>query len=102
MFGYSLILQALYVVAWIILLVGSVVLLRRGYASAAVSMLLGAAIASLMTIFSLCVTVCLAAGWFRGTYPSKMMMLAGLVSVVGLFLFALGFLQLARMTRREG
>ena len=102
MLGYSLILQALHIVAWVIVLVGSAVLLRRGYASAAVSMLLGAGVAMLMATVGLLFTACQATGWIRGIDLSKMMMLVGLVSVVGLFLFALGFLQLARTIKREG
>ena len=99
---YSLISQALHIGVWIIMLIGSVVLLRRGYASAAVSMLFGAAISVLMAAVSLSFTAGLASGWFRGSYPSNMMMLVGLASIVGLFLFALGFLQLAMTIKREG
>ncbi len=98
----STILQALHIVVWIIVLVGSVVLLRRGYASAAVSMLLGAAIAMLMVVVNLSFMAVQVSGWVRGVDLGKMMMMVALVSVVGSFLFALGFLQLARTIRREG
>jgi hypothetical protein len=101
MLGYSLILQALHAVVWTIVLVGSVVLLRRGYASAGVSMLLGSAVAMLMAAVNLSFIACQTFGWVRGINLSKMTMMVGLVSVVGFFLFALGFLQLARTIKRE-
>jgi len=102
MISFSLILQALHLVVYIIMLVGSVVLLRRGYASAAVSMLLGAAVAMLMATVNLSFTACQAFRLVRGINLSQMMMMVGLASVVGSFLFALGFLQLTRTIGREG
>jgi hypothetical protein len=102
MISLSLILQALHLVAYIIMLVGSAVLLRRGYASAAVSMLLGAAVAMLMAIVNLVFMVCQMTRWIRGMNLSEMMIMVALIAVVGSLLFALGFLQLALMTRREG
>ncbi len=102
MVAYSLILQTVHIVVWIILLIGSVVLLRRGYASAAISMLLGAAVAMLTATGNLLFTACQITGWIRGIDLSKMMTLVWLASLVGWFLFAIGFLQLARTVKREG
>jgi len=99
---YSLISQALHIAVWIIVLIGSVVLLRRGYASTAISMVFGAAITVFMAVVSLSFTAGLASGWLRGSDPSTTWMMVGLASVVGLFLFAIGFLQLALTIRREG
>jgi len=101
MLVFSLILQALHAIVWVIILIGSAVLLRRGYASAAVSMLLGAAIAALMTTVNLMLTTCQVTGWIRVVNASKMMMIGGLATAVGLFLFALGFMQLALAARRQ-
>jgi len=102
MMGYSLAIQAFHVVVWAILLAGSVVLLRRGYASAAVSMLLGAAITLLTGLLNLLMTIPMVFTSSAGVYPAKIMIMGGLVSAVGMFLFALGFWQLARTTKREG
>ena len=101
MLVFSLSLQARHILVWVIVLIGSVALLRRGYASAAISMLFGAAIAGLMATVNLSFTACQITGWIRGTNLSKMTMMAALASVVGSFLFALGFLQLARTVKRE-
>jgi hypothetical protein len=101
MLDFSLILQTFHLVAWIIILVGSVALLRRGHASAGASMLLGAVTAILMATVNLSFLACQTFGWVRDVNLGKMMVMVGLVSVVGLFLFALGFLQLARTIKRE-
>jgi hypothetical protein len=102
MMMYNLFADGFYLVVWGIVLAGSVILLRRGYASAAVSMLLGAAVVLLMGLLNLLMAIPVALRWPGGIGPAKMMMMAGLISTVGMFLFALGFLQLARMTKREG
>ena len=101
MLDFSFILQTLHLVAWIIILAGSVALLRRGHANAAVSMLLGAVTAMLMATVNLLFLACQTFRWVRDVNLGKMMVMVGLVSVVGLFLFALGFLQLARTIKRE-
>jgi uncharacterized membrane protein len=101
MLHFSLIIQALHLAAWVIMLIGSAALLRRGYASAGASMFIGAAAVMLMAIVNLAFFACQAYGWVAGIDLGKMMVMVGLVSAVGLFLFALGFVQLARTVRRE-
>ena len=102
MLTYGLLVQTFHLIVWGIVLIGSVILLRRGYASAAVSMLLGSAIALLMGLLNLVMTIPMVFTSIQGIGPAKVMMMARLISAVGLFLFALGFLQLARMAKREG
>jgi hypothetical protein len=88
---------------WLMLVAGSVVFLRRGYASAAVSTLLGASVMVLTGTLNLLILIGpLVFKWDPGRARSRFMVLTELAWHVGLFLFALGFLQLARMTRREG
>ena len=99
---FSFILQALHIFVWILVLVGSILLLRRGYTSAGISMFLGAAIAGLMATVNLSFAACQVTGWIKGVDVSRMMMMVGLASAVGSFLFALGFLQLTRTIGREG
>ena len=102
MLMFSLFVQVFHGVVWGMVLAGSVILLRRGYASAGVSMFFGAAIALLMGLLNVFMTTLMMLGVPHGVGPGKIMMMAGLASAVGLFLFALGFLQLARMIKREG
>lgn len=100
---YFIFSQAFYLVTWLMVVTGSVVFLRRGYASAAVSTLLGAAVMVLTGALNLLLMVGpLVFIWSRGHDHSRYMMVIGLLSAVGMFLLALGFLQLARMTKREG
>ncbi len=102
MLTYSFFVRAFALIVWSVVFAGSLILLRRGYASAAVSMLLGAAIALLMGLFNLVMTIPTVLVSARGVNSGKIMMMTGLISLVGMFLFALGFLQFARMTKREG
>jgi hypothetical protein len=105
MMTFGVVLQACHLVVWMIVLAGSIVFLRRGYAIAAVSTLLGACIALLMGALNLfLMTWPFMFRWARQyrADASRFMMVVGLASAVGMFLFALGFWQLARTTRREG
>jgi cytochrome oxidase assembly protein ShyY1 len=106
MFIFNLLVQAFRLLVWGMVLAGSVILLRRGYVSAAVSMILGAAIVLVMGLLNLVMTIPMTMSMvytsIQGAGPARVMMMAGLIATVGMFLFALGLLQLARMTKREG
>lgn len=99
---YTVFIGPFYVVAWGVVFAGSAILLRRGYASAAVSMLLGSAISLLITLLNMLMTMRTMYRWIREIGSERITMMTGLISAVGMLLFALGFLQLARMVKREG
>ncbi len=100
---YGLLPYASSLIVWSIVLVGSVILLRRGYAAAAVPMLLGVAIVLAMGLLNLLMmTLVMLGSAQQGTARGRIMMITWLGSIVGIFLFSLGFLHLALTTKREG
>lgn len=98
---YYLLVQLLYVLIWTVLLAGSAIFLRRGYAGGAVSALLGAAIALLGALLHLLMTVSVMLGHAKVFASQRVVIALGIPSLAGILLFALGFLQLARTTKRE-
>jgi hypothetical protein len=94
---YSLFIQLSYLVAWSIVLAGAVVLLRRGRTIGTVPILFGAAISILME----CFWVLVVSGAIRMNDSVGMHRVTWIPQLLGMFFFAVGFLQLARATRKE-
>jgi hypothetical protein len=90
--------QVLYAAIWIGVIVGSVIFLRRGYGSGAIFTLLGAAILLLshgFFAFRMVLEKMHVAQGFGGRYSGYLMQTPHLL---GMVLFAVGFVQLARET----
>jgi hypothetical protein len=98
---YGLFIQFCYLAIWSIVLAGGVILLRRGCAHSAMSVLLGAGILLLMEVLSILMMVLRHVGVMEGPAMSRVSQLLWVPQLLGGFLFALGFLQVARQTQRE-
>jgi len=92
--------QLFHVAVWLAVVIGSVIFLRRGYSGGAVSTLIGAVIMMFMGLFHTGMTVLIALRVFQN-YPGlpSIFTLLQIPHLVGMILFAAGFLQLARATR---
>ncbi len=98
---YLLICQLGYLVIWGITIIGSVIFLRRGWTSGAMSALFGSGILMVMQILWLVIMALQRAGAVEGLSAARMYQVMCVPQLLGGFLFALGFLQLARATRRD-
>jgi len=87
-----------YLVVWGIVFVGGVIFLRRGQTNGAVPVLFGSSILMLMQILYLAIMTLTRAGALEGLAVARMYQVMWVPQLVGGFLFALGFLQLARTT----
>jgi hypothetical protein len=90
-----------YLAIWSIVFTGGMVLLRRGRTDGAVPVLLGAGILVLMVILYLVTMVLTRTGAMDAVAGSRMYQVMWVPQLAGGFLFAFGFLHLARTTKRE-
>ena len=86
---------------WSIVLASGVIFLRRGRTNGAKPVLFGSGILVLMQILYLAIMALTRAGAMRGLAGSRMYQVMWVPQLLGGFLFALGFLQLARTTQPE-
>jgi hypothetical protein len=98
---YILISQLGYLAVWSLVFAGGVILLRRGRTNSAMSVLFGSGILMLMQIFYLGIMMLTRAGVIERLAGSRLYAVMWVPQLLGGFLFALGFLQLARATPRE-
>jgi hypothetical protein len=91
-----LISQLGYLVVWSMVLAGGVIFLRRGRTGGALSVLFGTAILVLIEILYLAILVLTRTGAMEGVAGSRLYQVMWVPQLLGGFLFALGFLQLAR------
>lgn len=96
------IIQLGYLAVWGMVFAGGVILLRRGHADSAMPVLLGAGILVLMQILTLGMMLLQTQGLIGGLATSKVYQILWAPQLAGGFLFAFGFLGLARTTIREG
>lgn len=99
---HILISQLGYLAVWSIAFAGGVIYLRRGRTNGAIPVLFGSGILILMQILYLAVITLTWVGAMAGLAGSRMYQVMWVPQLVGGFLFALGFLQLARATKQEG
>ena len=90
-----------YLVVWGLAFIGGVIFLRRGWTSGAMSVLFGSGILVLMQILYLAIMMLQRAGALEGLAAARMYQVMWVPQLLGGFLFALGFLQLARATQRD-
>jgi hypothetical protein len=98
---YGLFVQFCYLVIWGIVFAGGVVLLRRGRTNSAMSVLFGAGILLLVEVLSIVMMLLMRAGMMQGLAASRVYQIVWVPQVLGAFLFALGFLQVARTAGPE-
>jgi hypothetical protein len=98
---HMLISQLGYLAIWSIALTGGVIYLRRGWTNGAMSVLFGSGILILMQVLYLAIMVLTRTGAMEGLAGSRLYRIMWVPQLAGGFLFALGFLQLARTTKRE-
>ena len=98
---YILITQFAYLVVWAMVFAGGVILLRRGQTNIAMPILFGSGILILIQGLYITTMVLTQAGAIDAVAGARMYRVMWVPQVLGAFLFALGFLQLARTTRRE-
>ncbi len=96
-----LISQLGYLLVWSIVFAGGVIFLRRGRTSGAMSVLFGTGILVLIEILYLAIMALTRTGVMEGLAGSRIYRVMWVPQLLGGFLFALGFLQLAR-TARQG
>jgi len=90
--------QVLYAAAWIIVIAASVIFLQRGYGSGAISTLLGAAIMLLSHAFHTFMAALIMLHVIQGYHGRYSAFIMQIPPLLGMLLFAVGFLQLARET----
>ncbi len=90
-----------YLVIWSIVFAGGMIFLQRGRTNGAMSVLFGSGILILMQILYLALMMLQRAGAIEGLAASRVYRVMWVPQLLGGFLFALGFLQLARTTQRE-
>ena len=95
---YILISQLGYLAVWSIAFAAGVIFLRRGRTNGAMSVLFGSGIMMLMQILYLAITTLTRTGAMEGLAASRLYQVMWVPQLLGGFLFALGFLQLARTT----
>jgi hypothetical protein len=98
---YLLISQLGHLAVWGIAFLGGVIFLRRGWTSGAMSVLFGSGILVVMQVLYLVLMTLQQARALEGLTASRMYQVMWVPQLVGGFLFALGFLQLARATQRD-
>ena len=86
---------------WGIAFIGGVIFLRRGWTSGAMSVLFGSGILMVMQVLYLAIMGLQQARALEGLAASRMYQVMWVPQLLGGFLFALGFLQLARATQRD-
>jgi hypothetical protein len=91
-----------YLAVWGTVLAGGVILLRRGYANGAMPVLFGTGVLVLLQILTLCMMLLQARGLIAGLAAARIYQILWVPQLAGGFLFAFGFLHLARTTKREG
>jgi hypothetical protein len=90
-----------YFAIWSIVFAGGMIFLRRGQTTGAMPVLFGAGILVLMEVLYILVMILTWAGVMDAVAGSRMYQVMWVPQLAGGFLFALGFLQLARASRRE-
>lgn len=98
---HTYIIQLGYLAVWGTVFAGGVILVRRGQADGAMPVLLGAGILVLMQILTLCMMLLQSWSLIEAPAASKMYQVMWVPQLAGGFLFAFGFLHLARTTKRE-
>ena len=99
---HILISQLGYLAVWSLVFAGGVIFLRRGRTNGAMSVLFGSGILMLMQIFYLAIMTLTRAGAIERLAGSRLYAVMWVPQLLGGFLFALGFLQLARAAKQEG
>lgn len=99
---HILISQLGYLAIWSIAFAGGVIFLRRGRTNGAMSVLFGSGILVLIEILYLAILVLTRAGAMDGVAGSRIYQVMWVPQLLGGFLFALGFFQLARTAKQEG
>ena len=97
-----LISQLGYLLIWSIVFAGGVIFLRRGRTSGAMSVLFGTGILVLIEVLYLVIMALTRTGAMDGVAGSRLYRIMWVPQLLGGFLFALGFLQLARAAKQEG
>ncbi len=97
---HILISQLGYLAVWSIVFVGGTIFLRRGRTNGAMSVLFGSGILMLVEILYLAILTLTRTGAMEGLAGSRLYRMMWVPQLVGGFLFALGFLQLARGARQ--
>jgi len=91
-----------YLALWGIVFAGGVILLRRGYTDGAMPVLFGTGVLVLLQILTLSLMLLQAWGLIQGLAASRIYQILWVPQLAGGFLFAFGFLHLARTMKREG
>lgn len=99
---HTYIIQLGYLAVWGTVFAGGVILLRRGHTDGAMPVLFGTGVLVLMEILTLGMMLRQARGLIGGLAASRIYQILRVPQLAGGFLFAFGFLRLARTTKREG
>ena len=98
----TLISQLGYLAIWSMVLTAALIFLRRGRTNGAMSVLFGTSILILIQILYLAILALTRTGAVDGVAGSRIYQVMWVPQLLGGFLFAIGFLQLARTARQEG
>ena len=98
---HTYIIQLGYLAVWGTVFAGGVILVRRGQTDGAMPVLFGTGILVLMEILYLVTMVLTRTGAMDAVAGSRMYQVMWVPQLAGGFLFAFGFLHLARTTKRE-
>ena len=95
---HTYIIQLGYLAVWGMVFAGGVILLRRGYADGAMPVLFGTGVLVLIQILTLGMMLLQARGLIEGLTAARIYQVLWVPQLAGGFLFAFGFLRLARTT----
>jgi hypothetical protein len=90
-----------YLAIWSVAFAAGLIFLRRGRTTGPMSVLFGSGILMLMQVLYITIMMLQRAGAVEGLAASRLYRIMWVPQLVGGFLFALGFLQLARTTEER-
>lgn len=99
--GYLVISQLGYLTVWSITFAAGLIFLRRGRTNGAMLVLFGSGILVLMQILYLAIHVLTQTGAMDGLAGARLYRVMWVPQLLGGFVFAFGFLQLARTVKQE-